>query len=73
MDYRGINNVTMKSCYPIPLIKETLDSICKVQIFTKLDVIATFNQVRMTEGHEWLTAFITGFGLYESLVTPFGL
>ena len=29
VDYRGINNVTMKSCYSIPLIKETLDSICK--------------------------------------------
>jgi hypothetical protein len=73
VDYRGINNVTMKSRYPISLIKETLDSICKAQIFTKLDVIATFNRVRMTEGHEWLTAFITRFGLYESLVTPFGL
>ena len=36
VDYRGINNVTMKSRYPIPLIKETFDSICKVQIFTKL-------------------------------------
>jgi hypothetical protein len=73
VDYRGINNVTMKSRYPIPLIRETLDSICKATIFTKLDVIAAFNRVRIAEGHEWLTAFITRFGLYESLVTPFGL
>jgi hypothetical protein len=73
VDYRGINNATMKSRYPIPLIRETLDSICKAKIFTKLDVIAAFNRVRVTEGHEWLTAFITRFGLYESLVTPFGL
>jgi hypothetical protein len=43
VDYRGINNVTMKSRYPIPLIKETLNSICKVQIFTKLDIIIAFN------------------------------
>jgi hypothetical protein len=70
---RDINNVTMKSRYIIPLIKETLDSICKAQIFTKLDVITTFNRVRVTEGHEWLTACITWFGLYESMVTPFGL
>jgi hypothetical protein len=73
MDYRGINDVTMMSRYPIPLIMETLDSICKPQIFTKLDVITTFNRVRLTEGHEWLMAFITRFGLYESLVTSFGL
>jgi hypothetical protein len=73
VDYRGVNNISMKSRYPIPLIKETLDSICKARIFTKLDVIAAFNRVRIAEGHEWLTAFITRFGLYESLVTPFGL
>lgn len=73
VDFRGINNVTLKSRYPIPLIKETLDAICKAKVFTKLDVIAAFNRVRVTEGHEWLTAFITRFGLYESLVTPFGL
>ena len=73
VDYRGINNVTLKSRYPIPLIRETLDSICKAKFFTKLDVIAAFNRVRVAEGCEWLTAFITRFGLYESLVTPFGL
>lgn len=73
VDYRGVNNITMKSRYPIPLIRETLDAICKAKIFTKLDVIAAFNRVRIAEGHEWLTAFITRFGLYESLVTPFGL
>jgi len=73
VDYRGLNNVTLKSRYPIPLIRETLDAICKATIFTKLDIIAAFNRIRVAEGHEWLTAFITRFGLYESLVTPFGL
>jgi len=34
------------------LIKETLDSICKATIFTKLDVIAAFNRIRIAEGHE---------------------
>lgn len=73
VDFRGINNATLKSRYPIPLIRETLDSICKAKFFTKLDVIAAFNRVRVAPGSEWLTAFITRFGLYESLVTPFGL
>jgi hypothetical protein len=73
VDYRAVNNISLKSRYPIPLIKETLDSISKAKIFTKLDVIAAFNRVRIAQGHEWLTAFITRFGLYETLVTPFGL
>lgn len=72
-DYRGVNNITIKNRYPLPLIRETLDAICNAKVYIKLDVIAAFNRVRIAEGHEWKTAFITRFGLYESLVTPFGL
>jgi len=72
-DYRGLNNVTVKNRYPLPLIRETLDSLCGAKFYTKLDVIAAFNRIRVAEGHEWLTAFITRFGLFEMLVTPFGL
>src|SRR5438045_5621677 len=72
-DYLSLNAVTIKNRYPLPLIHETLDALCDAKSFTKLDVIAAFNQIWITEGHEWLTAFITQFGLYEMLVTPFGL
>ena len=72
-DYRGLNAVTIKNRYPLPLIRETLDSLCNAKFYTKLDVISAFNRVRIAQGHEWMTAFITRFGLYESLVTPFGL
>ncbi|KAI0992789.1 hypothetical protein K3495_g15396, partial [Podosphaera aphanis] len=72
-DFRGINNLTLRNRYPLPLIKETLDLVCNAKIFTKVDVISAFNRIRIKEGQEWLTAFITRFGLYEQLVTPFGL
>ena len=72
-DYRGLNNVTIKNRYPLPLIRETLDALCNAKVYTKLDIIAAFNKLRIAEGHEWKTAFITRFGLYESLVMPFGL
>ena len=72
-DYRGLNDVTIKNRYPLPLIRETLDSISSARYYTKLDVIAAFNRIRIAEGHECMTAFITRFGLYEMLVTPFGL
>jgi len=72
-DYRGLNAVTVKNRYPLPLIRETLDSLCDAKFYTKLDVIAAFNRTRIAQGHEWMTAFITRFGLFETLVTPFGL
>jgi hypothetical protein len=72
-DYRGLNNFTIKNRYPLPLIRETLDALCDAKVYTKLDIIAAFNKLRIAEGHEWKTAFITRFGLFESLVMPFGL
>jgi transposase InsO family protein len=73
VDYRALNAITKKDRYPLPLIKETLTSIGKARYFTKLDVIAAFHKIRIAEGDEWKTAFRTRFGLYEWMVTPFGL
>ena len=73
VDYRGLNNVTVKNRYPIPLIRETLDALCGAKIFTKLDIVAAFNRLRIAPGDEWKTAFITRFGLFECLVANFGM
>lgn len=72
-DYRALNSITRKDRYPLPLIQETLNRIGRAKFFTKLDVIAAFHKIRIQPGDEWLTAFRTRFGLYEWLVTPFGL
>ena len=57
----------------MPLIQETLDRLCRAKYYTKLDIIAAFNRIRIAEGDEWLTAFRTRYGLFEYLVMPFGL
>ena len=73
VDYRKLNELTEKDRYPLPLIKETLSRVCRAKIFSKIDIIAAFNRLRMAEGEEWKTAFATRWGLYEYLVLPFGL
>jgi hypothetical protein len=72
-NYQGLNNVTIKNRYPLLLIRETLDQISRAKYYTKLNIIAAFNKIRIAKGHEWKTAFITKFGLFETIVMPFGL
>ena len=52
VNYRLVNKITIKSRYPILLIKETLARILGKRIFTKLDIIVVFNRIRITKGYE---------------------
>ena len=52
VDYCDLNNLTVKNRYPLPLIRETLNLLTLSVIFTKLDIIAAFNKLRMAEGKE---------------------
>ena len=49
VDYRQLNFITIKNKYSLSLVKKTLDRICKVKIFIKIDIIAIFNKLRMTK------------------------
>ena len=73
VNYCGLNNLTVKNHYPLPLIWETLNLMVFSVIFIKLNIIAAFNKLQMTEGEEWKTAMRTCYELFEYLVMPFDL
>lgn len=73
VNYRGLNTITKKDRYPLFLIYETLERVGLAKWFTKVDVVGAFHRMRIKEGDKWKTAFCTRFGLFEWLVTPFGL
>ncbi|KAH9247948.1 hypothetical protein BASA81_014407 [Batrachochytrium salamandrivorans] len=73
MDYRGLNKQTVKDRNPIPLISEMLRTLSTGKIFTTLDLRGAYNLLRIKEGDESKTAFITKYGQFEFLVMPFGL
>ena len=73
INYQTLNAVTIKNQYLIPLILETLGKLAGAVRYTKLDMIHAFNQIKMKEGHKWLTAFNSRYGQFEYLVMPFGL
>ena len=49
MDYQGLNDITRKNRYPLPLIEEALSGISKVKYFTKLNITAVFYKIRITK------------------------
>uniref|UniRef100_A0A3Q3FKI6 Gypsy retrotransposon integrase-like protein 1 n=1 Tax=Kryptolebias marmoratus TaxID=37003 RepID=A0A3Q3FKI6_KRYMA len=73
IDYRGLNQITIKNKYPLPLIDSVHQQLHAAKIFTKLDLRNAYHLVRIREGDEWKTAFKTPLGHFEYLVMPFGL
>uniref|UniRef100_A0A3B3HZ14 Gypsy retrotransposon integrase-like protein 1 n=1 Tax=Oryzias latipes TaxID=8090 RepID=A0A3B3HZ14_ORYLA len=73
IDYRELNQITIKDKYSLPLISSVFDSVQEAHVFTKLDLRNAYHLVRVKEGDEWKTAFNTPLGHYEYLVMPFGL
>ena len=73
IDYRGLDDITVKNRYPLPLISSALEPLQGDTVFSKLDLPNAYHLVRIREGEEWKTAFNTASGHYEYLVMLFGL
>jgi transposase InsO family protein len=73
VDYRGLNKITSKNRYPLPLIGESIDRLRSATVYTKIDLRSGYNLVRIAKGEEWKTAFRSRYGHYEYRVMPFGL
>jgi len=73
VDFCSLNCISKKNCYLLPLISNLLDSLCKAQIYSKIDLCYAYHLVCIAEGNEWKTAFRTCYRSFEWSVIPFGL
>ena len=73
IDYRCLNDITIKNCYPLPLISDMLDCLQGARRFTKLNCKNAYNCIHIKGGDEWKTVFYTQFSLFKYLVMSFKL
>ena len=73
VDYRQLNDATVKDAYPLPRIDDTLDMLAGKQWFSTLDLASGYWQVSLSRDARAKTAFATHSGLFQFRVMPFGL
>jgi hypothetical protein len=73
VDYRALNEVSVKKRYPLRRIDDLFDQLCGACIFSKIDLRSRYHQLKIRESDIAKTSFISRYGLYEYTVMSFGL
>jgi hypothetical protein len=73
VDYRSLNDVTVKNKYPLPRIEDLFDQMRGARVFSKIDLRSGYHQMTIRPSNIPKTAISTRYGLYEFTVMSFGL
>jgi hypothetical protein len=68
VDYRSLNDVTIKNKYPLPHIEDLFDQMRGARLFSKIDLRSGYHQMKIRQSDIPKTAFFTQYGLYEFTV-----
>src|SRR5882724_8554096 len=53
VDFRGLNRISKKDQYPLPLISDLLATPQKARIYTKINLQHAYHLVQLSSGDEW--------------------
>jgi hypothetical protein len=73
VDYRALNEVTVKNKYSLLIIDDLFDQLHGACVFSKIDVRSGYHQLKIRECDIPKTTFVSRYGLYEYTVMSFGL
>ena len=65
VDYRQLNDVTIKNKYPLPRIDDLFDQLSGAKVFSKIDLRTGYHQLKIKKEDIPMTAFTTRYSLYE--------
>lgn len=65
INYQGLNNLTMKNWYLLPLIRKALNRLVWVKYFTQLDLTNAYHRMRIRKGDKWKTVFYTRYSYFK--------
>ena len=71
VDYRALNEVTIKNKYLLPMINDLFDQLQGAKVFSKIDLRSRYHQLKIREKDIPKTTFTTRYGLYEYTVMSF--
>jgi hypothetical protein len=71
VDYRSLNEVTIKNKYPLPRIEDLFDQMKGASVFLKINLRSGYHQLKIRESDIPKTVFRTRYGLYEYTVMSF--
>jgi len=73
IDYRQLNNVTIKNRYPLPRIDDLMDQLVGARVFIKIDLRSGYHHIKVKDEDMQKTAFRTRYGHYDYTVMSFGV
>jgi hypothetical protein len=73
VDYRALNEITIKNKYPLPRIDDMFDQLYGACVFSKIDLQSGYHQLKVRECNIPKAAFVSRYGMYKFTVISFGL
>jgi hypothetical protein len=73
VDYRSLNDVTIKNKYPLPRIEDLFDQMRGAMVFSKIDLRSGYRQMMIRPSDIPKKVFTTRYGFYEYTVMSFWL
>jgi hypothetical protein len=73
VDYRSLNDATVKNKYPLPRVEDLFDQMSGARVFSKIDLRSGYHQMKIRPSYIPKTIFSTRYGLYEFTIMSFGL